>query len=291
MCELESSNFFSSIKKSPSHMLKESLLIPDSPNSSNGVLVKGIIERDGKSYIVKTGEYSKPRFSTLEPVTEVICCEIIKLLGVNCANYFLEEVILEGNDYWKTQKVLCSFSENFLLEGDNLIHASKILGLKNRRANYLDLIKSFNELDINNMLVVDYLLNNTDRHLRNFGKIVNNETGEVRFSPLFDHGFCLGQDLDGDYLEEESDDFSYAYTDCDYSKCCGLSNSSQIDNVKFTTVNLNIDLNEVLSVVDKYSNYLPGYRIEFMKYLLTRRFNYARKIFSKNERNYFRRDN
>lgn len=193
-------------------------------NSSAGVLAKGLIELDGKKCLAKTGDFRRPRFSSLEPVTEVICSEIIKYLGVDCANYSLRELTVSGNGYWREQEVLCCLSEIFTNKGEKFITASRLLGVKNKRASYEDLIKVFNQLDINNMLVIDYLINNTDRHLRNFSLIINSNDGSVRFAPLYDHGFSLGQDLDDDYLEEERDDFCYVYDECDYSKCCGLTN-------------------------------------------------------------------
>lgn len=82
-------------------------------NSSAGVLTKGLIKINDNLYLAKTGSFKKPRFSKLEPVIEVICCEIIKLLGVSCANYGLKELNISGNAYWKQQKVLCSLSEIF----------------------------------------------------------------------------------------------------------------------------------------------------------------------------------
>lgn len=260
-------------------------------NSSNGVLAKAMYTVDGVSYLIKTGEFTRPKFSNIEPVTEAICSEIINLLGVECAEYFIREINIEGTEYWKSQKVLCSFSKNFLSENETIISASKLLKIKSKRATYDSLVKTFDRLDVNNMIVVDYIIGNSDRHLKNFGYVFNTETGRNRFTPLYDHGFCLGQDLDSDYLESESDDFSCVYEECDYAKCCEVTNLAQLSHVNFTTVNLNIDVNSMLDVVDKYKGYIPSYRLEFMKYLLERRMSYARKVFSKNEGIYFRRNN
>ena len=259
-------------------------------NSSTGVLAKGLIKISDNLYLAKTGSFKKPRFSKLEPVIEVICCEVIKLLGISCANYSLKELNISGNAYWKLQKVLCSLSEIFLNENESLVSASKLMNVKNARVSYSDLLKVFNKLDINNMLVVDYLINNTDRHLRNFALIVNKDDSSSRFAPLFDHGFSLGQDIDGDYLEEEQDDFCYVYDECDYAKCYGLTNYSQISNVDFTSVKLDINQDDLFNIIDRYAEFIPSYRVEFIKHLLERRLNYARKIFSKREGIYFRRD-
>lgn len=42
------------------------------------------------------------------------------------------------------------------------------------------------------MMVFDALICNTDRHLNNFGVLVDNTTNEIKcMAPLFDHGYCM----------------------------------------------------------------------------------------------------
>lgn len=261
-----------------------------SNSSSNGVLAKCDYYIDGVHYIAKTGEYRKPKFSNLSPVVEVICYEMISKLGVVCAENYLYTCIVAPSLLWGAQQAIVSLSKDFLCDGETLLHASKILNSKKRRVSYSDLILGFpnNVLDINNMLIVDYILNNTDRHHKNFGLIKS--LGSSRFAPLYDHGFSLGQEYDIDYLEEEWDDFSEAYSDCDYSKCCDITNSKQISNVEFHSVNLDLSLDDLLSVIDKYSRYLKPVRVDFMKYLVTRRFNYVRSLFIKDGELYRRKN-
>lgn len=47
------------------------------------------------------------------------------------------------------------------------------------------------------MLTLDYIFRNPDRHLSNFGIIVNDETREVVFAPIFDNGLSLGVAIGG----------------------------------------------------------------------------------------------
>ena len=50
------------------------------------------------------------------------------------------------------------------------------------------------ERRINEMLVLDYILAGTDRHLNNFGMLHNLDSGEFTFAPIYDSGTCLWKD-------------------------------------------------------------------------------------------------
>lgn len=68
---------------------------------------------------------------------------------------------------------------------------------KGRKASGVALYQAFSELgfkkELNQMIVFDILIGNTDRHEKNFGIIRNSNTLEVlKFAPLFDSGSCLG---------------------------------------------------------------------------------------------------
>lgn len=262
-------------------------------NSSAGVLGKTTLLYNGNNYIAKSGIFSKPIFTFFEPVVECICSEIIHLLNVDCANYKLVKCTVEANNLWKKQKAIICISENFLQDNEIIIHADNILNTKNTRTNYTHLTEVFknNILDINNMLIVDYIINNTDRHHKNFAMIYNTENTSLKFAPLYDHGFSLGQEMDIDYLESERDDFAEVYSDCDYSKCCGVTNSSQINDVQFHTVNIDIDINDIYIIIDKYKSYLKPVSYEFMRYIIERRLSYVKKVYTKVQGRYIRNNN
>lgn len=262
-------------------------------NSSAGVLGKANIIYDGKHYIAKSGMFSKPIFTTLEPVIECICSELIQLFNINCAKYELVKCTVLGNNLWKSQEVIICISENFLKKNEVIIHADNAINTKNARTtyNHLSYVFKDNIIDINNMLIIDYIINNTDRHHKNFAMIYNSENSSLKFAPLYDHGFSLGQEMDTDYLESEKDDFSDVYTDCDYSKCCGVTNSSQIQNVFYHNVNIDVDIEEIYKIIDKYKCYLKPINYEFMKYIIKRRLTYVKKLFTKVSGRYTRNNN
>lgn len=59
----------------------------------------------------------------------------------------------------------------------------------------IDRLNEFTSLDlsdyINRMIVLDFLVGDEDRHLNNFGIVVNRNTGKFRMAPLFDNGLSL----------------------------------------------------------------------------------------------------
>lgn len=261
--------------------------------SSQGILAKSFHVEDGKEYLVKTGEYKAPRFDTISVVVEVIVCEIGKLLGVNVANYTMDNCIVKSVDnLFREQQTLVCFSELFTTDNKSLIHCDKFLKSKNSRTNYNTLCGIFSgtmRQFLDDMIVFDYLILNTDRHTKNFGVLYDVENDCSEFAPLYDHGYSLGSSADLDYLECDDCDFDYLYDDVDYSKCFELSNSSQLKYVKRTTLNLDIDISLLFAVIDKYSNYIKSKElVNFMKYILERGLRNVRRIFTKEQGYYIR---
>ena len=61
-------------------------------SSSLGVYMKYIILINNEKYLVKSGRgENEGDSSILEPVTECICYELAKLMGIPSAEYYLEE--------------------------------------------------------------------------------------------------------------------------------------------------------------------------------------------------------
>lgn len=255
-----------------------------------GVLAKGEVYIGDSLYLVKSGIYKKPNFSSLEPVIECLVSDILELLGVCHVSYSLAYCYIESELSSVPRKSLVSVCSSFLGEGDEIFHASQVLGVRNIRVTYDELVDAFKgfTLDINNMLVVDYIINNVDRHLRNFALVSNVNSGKVRFAPLYDHGFSLGQDIDIEYLEEVGVDEAYDF--CDYAKCCGLTNSAQLSNVSFHTVNIDVSLDEIYAIVDRYKSYLNENTYLFIREILKWRFKGVRELFSKVQGTYVRRN-
>ena len=151
----------------------------------------------------------------------------------------------------------------------------KILKIK-RENLYSYIVKNMPQckIDINNMIIFDYVLNNTDRHMKNFGFLMMDE--KIKMAPLYDNGLCLGSDIDDDIIESE--DMEDLLMDCDYSKCFESSNQKQLILVDEFTANLDIDFEPVIL---KYREYLKPKRIEFILKLIKKRIEEVKNVFPK----------
>lgn len=170
-------------------------------NSSDGCLKKKWIIINGKRCLVKGGSLYHQ-----QPFNEVIASEICKTLGIPHIPYDLKVV----------GSTPCSICENFIDEYTELISANDILKsfLPNpRKTLYEHFVTCCERLHIkevteriDEMIVLDYIIGNHDRHLRNFGVIRNVETLEFTgFAPIFDSGTSLRYDTPHDEIEINMD--------------------------------------------------------------------------------------
>ena len=161
-------------------------------------------------------------------------------------------------------------------EFESFYSANKLMRiLKIPRENlYSKLISDFPQLKgpINNMIVFDYIVNNTDRHLKNFGFIEKDDT--LRFSPLYDNGLALGSHLDDEDIESE--DIEDLLLDSDYAKCFETTNRKQLNLVDNHSLNLDIDFQDIL---DKYNIYFTKKRGIFISELLKSRIEVVKSCF------------
>lgn len=52
------------------------------------------------------------------------------------------------------------------------------------------------------MFIVDSLIGNTDRHNRNWGFLLNKNTGKTSFSPIYDCGSCFNPIYENEKIQE-----------------------------------------------------------------------------------------
>lgn len=163
-----------------------SLMSPD--NTSDGWLKKKWTIIDGKRCLIKGGSGAIQQ----EPYNEVIASCLMDRLQVSHVAYRL---ILQ-NDY------PYSVCEDFITPDTELVPAWYIvqtLKKENHHSNYQHYLRCCTELGIpeiqhalDQMLVVDFLLANEDRHFNNFGVIRNAETLKwVGAAPIYDTGTSL----------------------------------------------------------------------------------------------------
>ena len=171
-----------------------SFLSPDA--TSEGNLKKRWKIIQGDRILLKSG--SKP--FCYEVYNEVIASTVCAYLGIPHIDYFLVE---DGGETYCGCRDFVSYSQDFV----TAYMVYKGGGKMNHESDYQFLLRRYRELGIvdakkaiDQMLLVDYLLGNEDRHLNNFGLLRDANTLEfVGVAPIFDTGSCLGYGL----LDEE----------------------------------------------------------------------------------------
>lgn len=163
-----------------------SLISPD--NTSDGWLKKKWRIINDKRCLIKGGSGATQQ----EPYNEVIASLIMDRLGTNHVKY--ELIYDNGYPY--------SVCEDFITKDTELISAYSVLR-SIKKPNNISLYEHFINCcetlgipnvtsDTENMLIVDYLISNADRHQNNFGFIRNAESLEwLGMAPIYDSGTSL----------------------------------------------------------------------------------------------------
>ena len=166
---------------------EENLYSPN--NTTNGVLQKGWIIQNGKRILVKGTNSSGKE----DAINEWLASRIAERLGLEHCEYSVSFSETTG---------ITSLCENFLHEDEEILSAYDVLHTEKRpdSMNYFDFYVHILEKhhvpdakrNVAGMFVVDYLMMNEDRHMKNFGVIRNVDTLEwIRTTPIFDTGLSM----------------------------------------------------------------------------------------------------
>lgn len=172
--------------------------------TTNGMLPKCWRRKDRKILLYKGGTSGASNTGN-EPYSEYYAAQVAKVLGVNAIEYGLSQ--------WKGE--LCSTCELFTSKDYSFLPVGRIVtsgGMTAVIEYYEKLGNEFVEA-LNDMLVLDAIIMNTDRHFGNFGFIIDNKTNKiVAPAPLFDHGNALLNFAGRDDLENDKALKAYADT-------------------------------------------------------------------------------
>lgn len=187
-----------------------SFFAPSPEFTTNGMLPKCWRRINGKVYLYK-GATSGASNTGFEPYSEKYAYLVGKQLGFDVIPYRMTRWI--GN--------LCSVCEIFTSKDYSYIPIGRIVrtgGMKAVRQYYETLGDSFVQ-SLNEMLVFDALICNTDRHFGNFGVIVDSHTNRIiKPAPLFDHGNALFNFAGNEYWQSEDllDEYAATLLPCVY---------------------------------------------------------------------------
>jgi len=172
--------------------------------TTNGMLPKCWRRESGVVKLYKGGTEGASNLGN-EPYSEFYASEIAKILGINAVEYSLS--------VWKDK--LCSVCDLFTSKELSFVPVGRIVrsgGMKAVREFYASLGPEFTKA-LNDMIVFDAVIFNTDRHYGNFGFLVDSKTNKiVAPAPLFDHGNSLFNFAGIDNLQNEKALQKYADT-------------------------------------------------------------------------------
>lgn len=151
--------------------------------TTNGMLRKCWRRIGGKVYLYKGGTEGAANAGN-EPYSEFYAAQVAAAMDIRAIPYGLSK--------WKG--ILCSTCELFTSKEYAYLPIGHLVskgGLEAVRAYYEKLGPEFVNA-LNEMLVFDAVICNTDRHFGNFGVLVDNRTNAITVpAPLFDHGNSL----------------------------------------------------------------------------------------------------
>ena len=225
---------------------KISLISPN--NTTDGMISKAWIIDDGIRKLIK-GTYTS---SNQEPINEYITTKICNRLNIECVNYKI--------DIYKNR--LVSVCDNVLNGNEEFISAYDVFTSKkkdnqlNDYTHYVSILESYGIKDVkkklSDMYLVDYIMMNYDRHMKNYGVIRDVNTLSItRLIPIFD----TGQSLNCDKLlyEMNFNDGKYKFfSNTDFK----LSNLLKYINLDYYDLNMLSDIPDIANdTLNKYIMY------------------------------------
>ena len=172
--------------------------------TTNGMLPKCWRRVNGEIKLYKGGTSGASNTGN-EPYCEYYAAQIAKELGISAIDYGLSK--------WKG--ALCSTCVLFTSKEYAFLPVGKVVTSGGMEAvtSYYEKMGAAYAKALADMLVLDAIICNTDRHFGNFGFLVDNRTNEiVAPAPLFDHGNSLFNFAGKDDLASDAALTAYAET-------------------------------------------------------------------------------
>ena len=216
-------------------------------NTTDGMLQKGWIIENGKRVLVK-GIYQPSRE---EPINEWLASEICRRLDFYHCDYSIDII----------NNRIVSKCESFVTSDEEIISAYDIYNSEKKSNNVTDLEHYINILEkhnvpdarknVENMFVLDFIIMNIDRHMKNFGVIRNVNTLEwVRTTPIFDNGESMQCDkLTSEINFTDGKGKFFTNTDKKYSEML-----KKLETIR------EVDIKKLEGIVTDYKNVLEKYQ-------------------------------
>lgn len=183
-------------------------------NNYKGSEKKKTLVYNNKKYLVKFPdpiiEKNKNISFKNNAFSEYVGSNVFSIIGFDTQNTILGRYIYNGKE-----KIVCGCedftdNENILYEFESLaLSINPDKKIDTELEDILEVIaesKLIDTIDTKekfwNMFVVDSLIGNTDRHNGNWGFLLNSNTKEISFAPIYDCGSCLNPMLEDAEIEK-----------------------------------------------------------------------------------------
>lgn len=155
------------------------------------------------------GIWLKQDYFPQESISEVLTSQFLEASGEdNFVRYWLGDLPNQSYSYSFTNNELGYLSFVKMLEFLG-VDLDKWLARRYYKATITERFKLVKDVymrfgvseeafdyEMSRMLKLDFLMMNIDRHLKNFGVLVNYDTKDVMIAPIFDNGLSLGVGID-----------------------------------------------------------------------------------------------
>jgi len=228
----------------------ENFINPDL--SSNGRLKKFWIINNGKRELCKAGSGDLKQ----EPFNEFIASQIADRLNIDHVNYDIKE---HNNEIFC--KCGCMIDKNV-----EFVNAFSVyLEGEKTGDKYNDYLNACAKMGINNagkevdkMIVLDYLIRNTDRHVGNFGILRNSETLKwEKIAPVFDNGNSLWHNAQGiQFINSNSKSECRSFTGENEKNILLIGDTSWYNKNKLN------DIDKIIAGAFKHNKFIEKERVE-----------------------------
>ena len=253
-------------------------------NNYKGSEKKKTLIYDNKKYLVKFPDPVREKNKNISYInnafSEYVGSNIFKIVGFETQNTVLGKYFYNGKE-----KIVCA-CEDFT-DDENILYEFESLALSTNPDKKIetDIEDIMEVLDENKMIhqeeikekfwdmfIIDSLIGNTDRHNGNWGFILNRNTKEIKFSPIYDCGSCLNPMLEDEELERITEiELKNLAINC-YS--CIKENGKKINYMTFIKQMKNEECNSAIKrIFDKIDiECLSNVRKEFYKNIIEKRY-------------------
>jgi len=183
----------------------------------DGNLRKTWVCKDTERYLIKEGRWDEKQ----EPFNEVIAARIMDLFNIEHVSYGLLR-----SDKKRIPLCICKCMADRnteFIQGQYVLDCEE----KKNRNNYIRYIETCEKMGIldakkriDEMIVIDYIIGNTDRHTGNFGIIRDAQSLQwLKIAPIFDNGNSLFyNERDVDNISNSTDSFCRWFRDSNFQK-------------------------------------------------------------------------